>query len=284
MVDDQRQALPRERDPTPRHRAAGPALHVDAAVAVGDERRKAVLQRLVPHPIDRRPILAVAVDEAAVERRKQTPPLVVGHRHRPTHRRVRRLVPARVERDGRPRVVEPRDVGDDPRVVDLGAKLRHEHPRTPTNDRAGARPQAFTGQRMRENSLDRRRPARHAVPHRLRPLRSRSCGQGDGRQALELRATLLRRLPAVVVVLHLVDQPVAVMGPQPLDTARPERQTRRLHHRRRVRVDRRREQGKNHHRRHETNAPVPPPTATIETRRLSNGTGRVQDQQGKRTP
>ena len=95
VVDDQRQALPRERDPALRHRAPGPGLHVDAAVAVGDERREAVLQRLVHQPADRRPVLAVAVDEAAVERREQTPALVVRHRHRSAHRRVRRLVPAR---------------------------------------------------------------------------------------------------------------------------------------------------------------------------------------------
>ena len=153
----------------PADRAAVPRLHVDAAVAVGDEGREARLERLVRPPVDRRSVAAVAVDEAAVERREQAPALAVGHRHRPAHRRVRRLVAARVPRDGRARVVEPRDVGDDPRIVDLRPERRDEHRRPPAHHRPGAPPHPLAGQRVREHGLDlRRRHPRGGGAPRLR--------------------------------------------------------------------------------------------------------------------
>ena len=76
---------------------------------------------------------------------------------------------------------------------------------------------------------------------------------------LQLRAALLRSLPAVVIVLCLVDDPVAVMLAEPLDAARPERQARRLQHCRRIRVDRRRQDDEERHRNEEPWSQEAPP-------------------------
>ena len=274
MVDDQRQALPREGDLRPRYGAAGPGLDVDPAVAVGDHRREPVLQRLVFLAADRRPVVPVAVDEAAVEGREQAPALSVGHRHRPAHRRVRRLVAARVEGRGGPRVIEPRDVRHDPWVVDLRPELRDEGRRAPADERSRSRPLPLTAQRMREDGLDRRRRIDERASSPVdRSLTGRHGNAGESRQ---LRAALLRGLPAVVVVLDLIDEPVAMMGPQPLDAARPERQARRLHHRRRVGVDGGRNEGETHDRHHEPDVAAPLPAAAAHSRRLFDGAGGVQ--------
>src|SRR5207245_8714173 len=100
-------------------------------------------------------------------------------------------------------MVEPRNVRDDPRIVDLGTESRQENRRAPTDDRAGSHPHPFTGQRVREGGLDPKWPYRPVVPRsRHRAVTSM---ESDRRQARELRAALLRRLPAVVVVLDLVD-------------------------------------------------------------------------------
>ena len=86
-----------------------------------------------------------------------------------------------IERDGRSRVVEPRDVRDDPRVVDLGAELRHEHRRrpptigpVPVHTPSPANGCAKTGL-IRGGQI--------ATRCRARLLRSRRCGQADARQA-----------------------------------------------------------------------------------------------------
>jgi hypothetical protein len=178
-------------------------------------------------------------------------------------------------------MVEPRNVRDDPRIVDLGAERGHQNGRAPTDDRAGSQPHAFAGQRVREDGLDPKRPDDLVVP--LRRLRAVAGMKSDRRQARELGATLLRRFPAVVVVLDLVDQPVAVVRSQPLDAAGPERQARRLHHRRRVRVHGRCEQDEEHRHYHQpayAPATTPLSEAPLEAVRFSNGTSRFQDQHG----
>ncbi len=136
--------------------AFGPPVHVlivDAAVAVADQRREPVLERLVAETVDRRAVVAVDVGEAAVEGGEQAPALAVRNRHRPAHGRVRRLVAAGVEAERRPRVVEPGDVGDDARIVELGAERRDEHRRPPVDERPGSLPDPLTRQ------AESRRPA-----------------------------------------------------------------------------------------------------------------------------
>jgi hypothetical protein len=77
--------------------------------------------------------------------RQQPPALVVRDHHRAAYGGVRRLVAARIERERGARVIEPGDVGDDARVVELGAKGRHQH-RCATLDRwAGRLPDPFAG-------------------------------------------------------------------------------------------------------------------------------------------
>src|SRR5471030_2952126 len=73
VVDDQRQALARERDPRSRDRTAVPRVDVHATVAVGDQGRKAAFERLVHRAADRRSVVAVPVNEAAVECGEQAP-------------------------------------------------------------------------------------------------------------------------------------------------------------------------------------------------------------------
>ena len=118
----------------PRPATAPPVqlLHVDAAIAIGNESRKAVFQRLIHHSVDGRPVLAVAVDEAAVERRKQTPALVGGHRHR-ARAQVRSAV-----RTGRDRTPPTFACGRTTRRTRRSAGSR---PRsgTPSREPAGAR-------------------------------------------------------------------------------------------------------------------------------------------------
>ena len=255
MIDDQRQALPRPSDVAASYRPSIPGLHIDASVAVGDHRGQTLLERLVHATIDRRPVLAVAIDEAAVERREQPPPLVLRNRDRSAHRRVRRFVAARVPSDRGAGVIEPRDVRDDARIVELGTKRRHEHRRLPGDERTCALPHRLTGQRMREDRPNVRRMQRGEV-NSLRPRRGRDSHRGKDS---ELRPALLRRLPAVVVMLDRIDQPVAMVTTQPLDAPWPQRQTRRLQHRRRVRVDGHNEQHGD--REHHPAQADPPPTA-----------------------
>ena len=80
--------------------------------------------------------------------------------------------------------------------------------------------------------------------------------QPDRRQRFQLRAAFLRRLPGVVDVLDLVDQPVAVMVSEPLDAAHAQRQARGLEHRRRIGVNGRRQQYEKGY----TDQSPPPPT------------------------
>jgi hypothetical protein len=216
---------------------AGPAfeppvqvLIVDTTAAVPDQRREPVLQRLVRATVDRGAVVAVDVGEAAVEGRQQPPALTVRDGHRPPHGRVRRLVAAGVEGERRPLVVEPRDVGDDPRVLALRAKRGHQDRRASADQGAGPLPGPFARQRVGEDRRDRGRPGRRLNVR----LRARETHR---RQALQLRTALRRRVQAVVDALDLVDQPVAVMASEPFDAAHAERQARRLHHRRGVRVD-----------------------------------------------
>jgi len=79
-------------------------------------------------------------------------------------------------------------------------------------------------------------------------------------------------------VLDLVDEPVAVVRPDPLDRARPEREALRLHHRRDVRVDDRRQQDQDAQADQPANAPPPLLLASaLEPARDIWGSGRIQD-------
>src|SRR5581483_5150697 len=91
-VDDQRQALTRERDLRTGYLTAVPGPDVDSSVAVRDHGREAVLQRLVHRPPDRRAVVTVVVDEAAVERREQAPALAERNLHRAPYGGARPLV------------------------------------------------------------------------------------------------------------------------------------------------------------------------------------------------
>ena len=281
MIDDQRQALPGERDSRAGDRTSVPRLHVDAAVARGDHGREAVLQRLVLTAADRGAVAAVSVDEAAVERRQQAPALAVRHLHRAAHRRTRRLVPAGIEGDRGPRVVEPRHIRDDPRIVGLGAEGRQQHGRPTPDDRTRAAPLALAGKGMGEDRLDAPGPHGRKTAWRRCPRARRPAGRrrsdADGRQLRQLRPALLRRLPGVVVVLDLVDEPVAVVRPQPFDSAGPERQARGPQHRRHVRVDDRRQHHDDGEREDPASTPPPPlPSPAVEPCRSLGRTGRFQ--------
>ena len=170
-----------------------PGLDVDAAVVVADEGRKTVLEWLVRAAVDGRAVLAVYVGEAGIEGRQEPPALAVRNRHRPSNRRVRRLVAARVERERGPCVVEPGDVGTDAWIGDLGPERREQDRWASVHQAPGLLPDSLTGQTMGENRPDGVRPGRRSRP------------EADLRQALQLRATLLRRVPGVVDVLGLVD-------------------------------------------------------------------------------
>ena len=253
-----------------------PGPHVDTTVAVRDQGRKTVFQRLVLHSVDRRSVVAVTKDEAAVEGGEQPPALAVRNLHRAADRCVRRLVAARVKGDRSSCVVEPGDVRDDSRIVHLCPERREEDRRASADERAGAFPDPLARQHVREDRLD---PSRvHRRPVLSRRLRRRRTGDADRRQRLELRAALLRCLPRVVVVLDLVDEPVAVVRPQPLDAAWPERQARRLQHRRRVGVDHRHEKHEDGQRDDSANMLSPPLqlAAAGEAGRLLDGAGRFQ--------
>src|SRR4051794_8296404 len=106
-------------------------------------------------------------------------------------------------------MVEPRDVGDDPRIVELGAEGRHQRRWVTVNRWACRSPETLAGQRMREDRLDPGRP-RTGVSRPLRGLRARSAPEAPPRLARpQLRPTLLRRIQRVVDVLDVVDDPVA---------------------------------------------------------------------------
>ena len=130
--------------------AFGPPLHVwivDPAVAVADQGRETILERLVVRPLTDEPLLPsmwVKPPLNVASRRQRWP----SGPHRPADGRVGRLVAARVEAERGQGVVEPGDVGDDARIVALGAEGRDEHRRTPVDKRAGPLPDAFTGQRV----------------------------------------------------------------------------------------------------------------------------------------
>ena len=160
VPDDRGQALPGEGNVRAGVRSAAPDLDVDAAVAVADQGGEAVLERLVGEAVDRRAVVPVDIGEAAVEGREQPPALAEGNRHRPAHGRVGGLVAAGIEAERGPRVVEPGDVGDDARIVALGAEGRDEHRRAPVDQRARLLPHSLARQRVREDRLDPRRPRR----------------------------------------------------------------------------------------------------------------------------
>jgi hypothetical protein len=249
------------------------ALHIDVPVPRGDEGREAALQRLELPAADRRAVVAVAVDEAAVEGREEPPALVERHRHRAAGRGARGLVPARIPRDRRARVVKPGRVRDDPRVAHLRPERRHHDGRAAVHQRARALPDALSRERMREHRCDPRRGLIGPVAAAgLR--RSSRTADAHRRQARELRAAGARRLPAVVVVLDLVDEPVSVVGPQPFDAPGPQRQARLLHHRRHIRVRGRREHEQDHRRCGE-GARTPAEATTAASGRRVGGTARV---------
>ncbi len=217
--------------PAPGH--AVPRPDVDATVAIADQRRQAVLERLVGSAVDRGAVVAVDVREARVEGCKQAPALAVWDGHGPAHRRVGWFVTAGIQRERCPSVVKPRDVGKDARIVGLGAKSRDEHWRSSTDQRARWVPDSFAPQRMSEDRFDPRRPGSRSGGTRTR---------SHCRQRLQLGSAFLWSVPAVVDLLRFVDKPVAVMGPKPFDAPDAERKTRRLQHRRGVRVQDGREQ------------------------------------------
>src|SRR6266576_5906958 len=107
-------------------------------------------------------------------------------------------------------MVEPRDVGDDPRIVELSAEGRHQHRWVTVNRWACRSPDTLAGQRMREDRLDPGRP-RTGVSRPLRGLRApdRHLRHPHGWQGPQLRPTLLRPIQRVVDVLDVVDDPVA---------------------------------------------------------------------------
>ena len=86
------------------------------------------------------------------------------------------------------------------RIVGLGAEGRHQHRRATLDRRAGRLPDPFAGKRVREDRLDPRRPGEppSSAPSRPRPSAAGcfSCGP-----------PFCRRVPGVVDVLDLVDQP-----------------------------------------------------------------------------
>ena len=133
----------------------------------------------------------------------------VGHHHRTADGRVGRFVSSRVPGERGQGVVEPGDVGDDARIVALGAEGRDEHRRMPVDSRAGPMPDPFAGQGVGEDRFDRRWPGGCGRLRRDGRLGSRSLA--DRRQRGQLRATWLGGLPAVIEVLNRVDQQVAVM-------------------------------------------------------------------------
>ena len=257
VPDDRRQTLAGPRNLRPRVRTAAPLLDRNAAVAIADERGVAVGERLVDEAVVGGAVVDVRVDEAAVEGRQQPIALVGRNHHRPAYGGVRRLVAARIERQGGARVVEPGHVGGDARIGALGAKGRHQHRGATLDLRAGRLPDTFAGQRVREDRLDRRRPGSGLLLGRLR-------GRPGRRQALQLRSALLRGVPAVVNVLDLVDQLVAVrhIGSDPLDAARAEGHARRPQHPVRIRIDCRRQQ-------HEDDHDPDPPASPLAAARSS---------------
>src|SRR5581483_2740407 len=196
-----------------------------------------VLERFVRVSVHGRPVLAVDVREAAVEGREQPPPLIVGDGERAANGRPGRLVPTRVPRKRGPRVIEPRDVRDDARIVDLGAERGHEHGWATVDGRTDGPPDPLAPQRVREDRRDPLRPRRSP----LRPTYP-DWSETEGGQRSELRAASRRGFQAVVDALGLVDEPVHVVVPKPFDAPDAERKARRLHHRRGVGVERRRQE------------------------------------------
>ena len=213
-------------------------------------------ERLVDAAVVGRAVVAVRVDEAAVEGREQPRALVVRDHHRPAYGGVRRLVAARIVGERGARVVEPGDVGDDARIVGLGAEGRHQHRWATLDRRAGRLPDPFAGQPVREDRLDPRRP-------RQPPSLGAFAATPVGGRLLQLRPALLRRVPGVVDVLDLVDQLVAEghIGSHPLDAARDEGHARRPQHPVRVRVDRGEQQQQDDH----DHDSAPPPPASGRT-------------------
>src|SRR5262249_19563975 len=92
VVDDHGEALPRPGDRLSWRWTPVPANDVDPTVLVGDERGEALLERLVYVSVQCVAVEAVAVDEAAVEGREQSPAFARRNLHRPAERRVGRRV------------------------------------------------------------------------------------------------------------------------------------------------------------------------------------------------
>src|SRR6202042_3959738 len=145
VPDDWSQALAGPGDARPWVRAAAPLHDRYATVAIANERGVAVRQRLRRAAVVGRAITAVGVGEAAVEGREQARALIVRDHHRPAYGGVGRLVSARVIADRGARSVEPGDVGDELRIVELRAEGRHQHRWATVNRRAGRLPGAFSG-------------------------------------------------------------------------------------------------------------------------------------------
>src|SRR5262249_29734515 len=135
-------------------RAAAPGLDVDASVAVADQGRETVLERLGGAAGDRRAIVAVGVGGAAVEGGQQAPARAARNRHRAAYRRAPRVAASGVEGERSAPVVEPGQVGDDARIVAFGAEGRDQHWRASVDEWARARPDPFAGQGMSEDRLD----------------------------------------------------------------------------------------------------------------------------------
>ena len=142
-----------------RVRAAAPLHDRDAPVAVADEGRVAVLQRLVHATVVGRAVMAVDVGEAAVEGRQQPPS---AGRPGPSSARARPHAAARNGPGstrawcacGRTRRRTRRA-----RIVEFRPECRHQHRWATIDRRAGRLPDPFARKRVPEYRLDRRRPA-----------------------------------------------------------------------------------------------------------------------------
>src|SRR5262249_695941 len=163
VLDDWGRAVAGEDLAGPGIRTAVPGPDVDATVAVADQRRQALLQRLVRATVDRGAVVTIDVGKAAVERGQKPPALPVGNRHRPAHGRVRRLVAPRVPGKSGQRVVEPGDVGDDARIVDLRPEGGDEHRRASIDEGTGPPPDPFPGQGVSEDGFDRPWPGHRGM-------------------------------------------------------------------------------------------------------------------------